>query len=134
MSGSTLHPKLRVARPTDNISALLPFYIKGLGLKVLSQFTNHNGFDGTIIGHENALYHLEFTKAEGHTAGRAPTEDNLLVFYIPDQDEWNAAVKRMKHAGFEPVKSFNPYWEDKGLTFEDPDGWRVVLQRMEWNM
>jgi hypothetical protein len=21
----------------------------------------------------------------------------------------------------------NPYWEERGITIEDPDGWRVVL-------
>ncbi len=123
---------LRVARPTDNISALLPFYISGLGFKILSQFENHSGFTGAILGHERAPYHLEFTTAEGHTAGRAPSQDNLLVFYIPEASEWHDAVNRMKEAGFQAVKSFNPWWDDKGYTFEDPDGWRVVLQGSEW--
>jgi len=31
------------------------------------------------------------------------------------------------------VKAFNPYWDRKGLTFEDPDGYRVVLENEEWN-
>ena len=35
-------------------------------------------------------------------------------------------------AGFEPVTAFNPYWERDGLTFEDPDGYRVVLQNAAW--
>jgi hypothetical protein len=34
----------------------------------------------------------------------------------------------MLAAGFVPVPSFNPYWDRAGLTFEDPDGYRVVLQ------
>ena len=31
-----------------------------------------------------------------------------------------------------PVKAFNPYWDRKGKTFEDPDGYRVVLQQASW--
>jgi len=27
----------------------------------------------------------------------------------------------------------NPYWDRCGLTFEDPDGYRVVLQRENWD-
>ena len=43
--------------------------------------------DGVMRGHEGASYHLEFTRKRGHTAGRAPTQDNLLVFYIPDSEQ-----------------------------------------------
>jgi hypothetical protein len=52
----------------------------------------------------------------------------LLVFYLPDRPDWQVAVNRMLAAGFAPVPSFNPYWDRAGLTFEDPDGYRVVLQ------
>lgn len=40
----------------------------------------------------------------------------------------------MKDAGFEPVASFNSYWDESGRTFEDPDGYRVVLQQASWNI
>ena len=66
-------PILRVARPTDDIDALLPFYRDGLGLCVLYRFEDHDGFDGAMLGHEKAPWHLEFTRARGHRAGRAPT-------------------------------------------------------------
>ena len=66
-------------------------------------------FDGVMLGPPDAPYHLEFTKAHGHLAGRAPTADNLLVFYLRDEREWNDAVARMKKAGDEPASSLNPY-------------------------
>jgi hypothetical protein len=66
-------PKLRIARPTDNLDALLPFYQDGLGVDMLFRFENHDGFDGIILGREGAPYHLEFTRAHNHAAGRAPT-------------------------------------------------------------
>jgi hypothetical protein len=40
-------------------------------------------------------------------------------------------VKRLHDQGHAPVEPENPYWEDKSLTFEDPDGWRVVIYRGE---
>jgi catechol 2,3-dioxygenase-like lactoylglutathione lyase family enzyme len=125
-------PILRVARPSDDIDALLPFYCDGLGLRVLYRFEDHDAFDGVMLGHAEAPYHLEFTRARGHTAGRAPTADNLLVFYLPEASEWQAAVQRMQAAGFAPVRAFNPYWDRDGATFEDPDGYRVVLQKAAW--
>jgi catechol 2,3-dioxygenase-like lactoylglutathione lyase family enzyme len=129
MRGTT---KLRVARPTDNLSEVTRFYKEGLGLSELYRFENDGGFDGVMLGVPGAPYHFEFTKAHGHTAGRAPTEDNLLVFYIPDEREWTEAVERLKRLGAEPVRSFNPFWDERGVTFEDPDGYRVVLQRAAW--
>jgi catechol 2,3-dioxygenase-like lactoylglutathione lyase family enzyme len=125
-------PALRVARPTDNLEALLPFYQQGLGLTVLFRFLDHDGFDGIMLGQPGAPYHFEFTRAHGHPVGRAPTKDNLLVFYLPDRTQWQAAVDRMRSAGFDPVPSFNPYWDRNGLTFEDPDGYRLVLQNAAW--
>jgi len=125
-------PILRVARPTDNLDALQRFYEQGLGLTLLYRFTDHGGFDGVMLGREGASYHFEFTRAHGHVAGRAATSDNLLVFYLPNTDEWKAAVQRMCAAGFEPVPAFNPYWDRQGVTFEDPDGYRIVLQQGAW--
>lgn len=80
-----------------------------------------------MLGHKGAGHHLEFTAKNGHTAGRAPTDDNLLVFYLPEGDDFKEAVARMEKAGFGAVTSFNPYWDRCGKTFEDPDGYRVVL-------
>ena len=124
---------IRVARPSDNLEALRQFYCAGLGLELLYEFAGHDGFDGIMVGHRGVPYHFEFTKKVGHTVGRAPTEDNLLVFYIPDRTEWNTSVARMVASGFPPVTAFNPYWDRTGKTFEDPDGYRVVLQNAAWD-
>ena len=123
---------LRIARPTDSLEDVVRFYTDGLGLTVLGSFEDHDGFDGVMIGGRGAPYHLEFTRKLGHVAGRAPTQDHLLVFYIPDASEWRTAVDRMQTAGHKPVPSFNPYWDRSGLTFQDPDGYRVVLQNAAW--
>ncbi|GGF04342.1 VOC family protein [Hymenobacter cavernae] len=125
-------PILRVARPTNNIEALLPFYRDGLGLEVLYRFEDHNGFDGVMLGHLGFPYHFEFTHLRGHLVAGAPSPDNLLVFYLPDLGMWQQAVDRMRQHGFEPIVAYNPYWDKHGLTFEDEDGYRVVLQQGEW--
>jgi len=123
---------LRVARPSDDLDRLLAFYVDGLGFDLLYRFTDHDGFDGVMLGKAGAPYHFEFTRAAGHKAGRAPTQDNLLIFYLPDVAEWQTAIDRMCAAGFAPVASFNPYWDRDGATFEDPDGFRIVFQNAAW--
>lgn len=123
---------MRVARPTDRLAEVLRFYRDGLGFVELGMFQDHEGFDGVMFGIPGASYHLEFTRKKGHSAGCAPTQDNLLVFYLPDKLQWQAAVDRMVDAGYEPQTSFNPYWDRVGRTFEDPDGYRVVLQNTSW--
>ena len=123
---------MRVARPTDQLDEVVRFYSQGLGLTVLDSFQDHDGFDGVMLGSPGAAYHLEFTHKHGHSAGRAPTQDNLLVFYLPDMERWQEAIERMQAAGYEPVTSFNPYWDRVGRTFADPDGYRVVLQHAAW--
>jgi len=123
---------LRIARPTNDLDAMMVFYRDGLGLSELYRFENHDGFDGVMLGRPGESYHLEFTRTHGHDAGRAPGKDNLLVFYLPDRADWEAAVLRMRQHGFSPVRSFNPFWDMHGVTFEDCDGYRVVLQNTDW--
>jgi len=127
-------PKLRVARPTNNLAALRHFYVEGLGLPEQYAFANHDGFDGLMVGHPQAAYHLEFTQQAGHVVPPAPTAENLLVFYLPERPAWEAAVARMQTYGYAPVPAHNAYWDRQGLTFADPDGYRVVLQHAAWTL
>jgi hypothetical protein len=124
---------LRVARPTDILDAIVKMYRDGLDLEILGSFEDHNGFDGVMLGNAGMDYHLEFTRQRGHQVGRAPTQDNLLVFYIPDREAWKSRCQQMEAAGFKPVSSYNPYWDKVGKTFEDPDGCRVVIQNADWS-
>lgn len=122
---------LRVARPTNQLKPLVNMYAKGLGFKILGTFENHQGFDGILLGHPDMPYHFEFTHHHGTTVPPAPTQDNLLVFYLPLKEEWQQRCAAMTQAGFKSVKSYNPYWDMNGKTFEDIDGYRVVLQNTE---
>lgn len=125
-------PILRVARPTNDLKRLVPFYRDGLGFDVIAQFESHDGFDGMMFGKEGAPYHFEFTLKKNHKVPKAPSEDNLVVFYLPEKATYDSAVNRMKSAGFNAVRSFNPYWDRGGTTFEDPDGYRLVFFNGAW--
>jgi catechol 2,3-dioxygenase-like lactoylglutathione lyase family enzyme len=133
-AATAAHPILRVARPTDDLERLIHFYSEDLGFEILYRFADHDGFNGVMLGRKGAPWHLEFTRAHGHTALRAPSQDHLLVLYLPDRAVWEAAVRRMRDAGYKPVPTFNPYWDRNGATFEDPDGYRVVVQNAVWKL
>jgi catechol 2,3-dioxygenase-like lactoylglutathione lyase family enzyme len=123
----TKFTQFRVARPTDKLDQLIDFYRDGLGLTELGSFHDHDGFSGIMLGPEGETYHLEFTS---HIAGSpcpAPTKDNLLVFYFANAAQRNLVARRLLDKGYREVAPENPYWKTHGITFEDPDQWRVVL-------
>lgn len=119
--------QVRVARPTDRLEAVERFYCEGLGLRHLGGFQGHAGYDGVFIGLPGYPVHLEFTRHADGSPCPAPTRDNLLVLYIPDRNAVARMVERLSAMGHPPVAPENPYWENRGITVEDPDGWRVVL-------
>jgi YycE-like protein len=125
-------PHLRIARPVTELAATVTQYGRGLGLVELGRFEDHEGFDGVMLGLPGADFHFEFTHCRTRPVRPAPTPEDLLVFYHPAQTEWDQACSRMLEAGFIEVSSFNPYWAIKGRTFEDGDGYRVVLERDDW--
>ena len=123
---------LRIARPVTDLQRTTAMYCRGLGLRVIAEFAIHAGFDGVMLGDPASEYHFEFTHCHAHPVAPTPTAEDLIVFYIPDGNDWEAAGARMNAAGFKRVPAFNPYWDERGRTFEDPDGYRIVLQRATW--
>ncbi|WP_406233788.1 VOC family protein [Nocardia sp. NBC_01009] len=120
--------QVRIARPTDRLAAVVRFYVEGLGLRELYRFENHAGYDGVMLGLPGAGYHLEFTTHADGSPGDAPSAENLLVLYFSGESQMYDVAQRLGDFGVEPVAAENPYWaEHGGLTFPDPDGWRVVL-------
>jgi len=107
-------------------------YRAGLGLDELGRFENHEGFDGVMLGHPALPYHFEFTYCRAHPVAPTPTAEDLVVFYLPDPGEWQRRCAAMLAAEFREVPPFNPYWKLRGRTFEDDDGYRVVLEHSEW--
>lgn len=119
--------QVRVARPTDRLEEVVSFYCDALGLEQIGSFEGHAGYDGVMIGLPGSDYHLEFTRHAVGSPCPAPSRDNLLVLYIPDRAAIERAIERLNAHGHQPVAPENPYWEERGVTFQDPEGWRVVL-------
>ncbi len=123
---------LRVARPVSNLARAAHMYCQALQMRVLTSFQDHAGFDGIIVGNPGAGYHFEFTFCRDHPIAPSATVEDLTIFYIASERAWEEACARMTATGFRQVPAFNPYWEVRGRTYADPDGYRVVLQQSEW--
>lgn len=126
-------PHLRIARPVSDLDRTLRMYVEGLGLRELGGFRDHDGFDGVMLGEPGAGHHLEFTVCRHHPVQPAPTPEDLLVVYIPDPAAWGRRCEALLSAGFQEVSSFNPYWSQRGRTFVDADGYRLVVERDSWS-
>ena len=124
---------LRIARPVTDLIRAQAMYCAGLGLKLIGSFEDHQGFDGIMLGQNGLNYHFEFTHCRRHPVTPSPTPEDLTVFYMPNASEWQSTCARMLAAGFQQVASLNPYWDVRGCTFEDSDGYRVVLQNASWS-
>ena len=119
--------QIRIARPTANLEEVVAFYRNCLGLAVLGHFEEHAGYSGVMLGLPDHRTHLEFTHMVDGSPCKAPTKDNLLVLYISNPEVFRTAVDHLVGKGHLPVEPENPYWKSRSKTFEDPDGWRVVL-------
>jgi len=120
--------QLRVARHTERLEEVVAFYRDGLGLRELGGFRDHAGYDGVFLEVPGTGAHLELT-AGGEHGAPAPHPESLLVLYLGDEAAVHEAAARL---GADPVAPANPYWQEHGLTFEDPDGFRVVLVPDAW--
>jgi catechol 2,3-dioxygenase-like lactoylglutathione lyase family enzyme len=120
--------QLRVARHTDRLDEVVAFYREGIGLTEVGGFRDHAGYDGVFLGVPGIGTHLELTAGGVHGAP-APDPESLLVLYLGDDEAMQTVVARL---GVDPIPPANPYWAEHGLTFQDPDGFRVVLVPERW--
>ncbi len=122
--------QLRVARHTERLDDLVGFYRDGLGLTEVGGFKDHDGYGGVFLEVPGTGAHLELTAGGEHRAA-VPHPESLLVLYLGDDQAVRAVSSRLRA---DPVASANPYWDEHGVTFADPDGCRVVLVPERWDL
>jgi len=118
--------KFRIARHTKDLNRIIDFYGRILGLKVLGEFKDHYNYNGVFLGIPGESWHLEFT-VSNEPPSHSSDDDDLLVFYAESLDEFNKIKERLVANHVRHVRPKNPYWEKNGITFEDPDGFRIVI-------
>jgi catechol 2,3-dioxygenase-like lactoylglutathione lyase family enzyme len=120
--------QLRVARHTERLDEVVRFYRDGIGLPAIGGFQDHEGYEGVFLELPGTGAHLELTAGGGQEAP-SPHPESLLVLYLGDAEAVQAVMSRLR---VDPIRSANPYWEEHGLTVQDPDGFRVVLVPERW--
>jgi hypothetical protein len=91
---------------------------------VVGGFERHDGYDGVFLALPGGA-ELELTA--GPAQPSPGTDEDLLVLYVETPEEVDAVGARLTAAGAVAVTAANPYWQRWGLTFLDPDGYRLVI-------
>jgi hypothetical protein len=97
---------------------------------LLGEFKNHSGYDGVFIGKKEADWHLEFTQTNEKVDHKFD-DDDLLVFYLETQVDCDKLIERMVKNNISPSIAKNPYWQENGITFKDPDEYYVVISKIK---
>ncbi|MDP5198854.1 VOC family protein [Flavobacterium sp. DG2-3] len=121
---------LRVARHTNNLKEIENFYVNVLGFERLGGFQNHNNYDGVFIGRPDLDWHFEFTQSETK-AVHVFDEDDLLVLYPDTIRKYNMLYIQIMEHNIEFIEAVNPYWNENGRMFLDPDGYRIVISPLK---
>ncbi|WP_084106016.1 VOC family protein [Demequina sp. NBRC 110056] len=123
---------MRLARPTRDIDAAVRFWVDGLGMTLQGRKLEDGApyEELAFVGWPEAAWHLEIVKDA--VVSPNPTEEDLLVLYLAGPID-EALIGRIKAAGGAAVEARNPYWNEHGVTVEDPDGYRLVLSTRDWS-
>lgn len=115
---------VRLARPARDLTRSTRFYGDLIGLRALGGFNNHDGYNGVFFALPGGAQ-LELTAGPAQPA--PSTDEDLLVLYVQTWAEVAAIGARLTAAGVTRIPNRNPYWNRSGLTFLDPDGYRLVI-------
>lgn len=121
---------LRVARHTNDLGKMVDFYVNLLGFELLADFQNHNDYDGVFIGKSGLDWHFEFTKSK-EKANHTFDQDDVIVIYPKSILDYDQLISRLVHNDISIITSNNPFWNENGKMFLDPDGYRIVLSPLK---
>ncbi|KFF04608.1 VOC family protein [Flavobacterium reichenbachii] len=121
---------LRVARHTNDLDRIEKFYVDILGFERLGGFQKHNNYDGIFIGKSGLDWHFEFTQSETN-ANHTFDEDDVIVLYPKTILDYNELIKRLLQCNISSIHAINPFWNENGKMFLDPDGYRIVVSPLK---
>jgi GNAT superfamily N-acetyltransferase len=114
---------VRFARPSGALEECRHFYEEVVGLDVLFEFTDHDGYDGVVLGLPDRSVQLELIRFRDRPAAAADPED-ALVIYVEDV----AALRERLTGHTDLLVPENPYWVRAGaFTIVDPDARHVLV-------
>jgi catechol 2,3-dioxygenase-like lactoylglutathione lyase family enzyme len=121
--------RVRIARPTVDLVASRHFYEHLIGLPVLAEFADHEGFDGVVFALSGRVQFELVTDPHDHAP--APTVEDLLVLSLDEATTADVTNRLTEYGVIEVMNgtaTVNPYWWRAGArVFVDPDGYRVLI-------
>ncbi|RKR05381.1 glyoxalase/bleomycin resistance protein/dioxygenase superfamily protein [Flavobacterium sp. 90] len=121
---------LRVARHTDDLERIVNFYVDILGFELLGDFQNHNNYDGVFVGKSGLDWHFEFTKSH-EKANHTFDQDDVIVLYPKSIIDYDVLISQLLHNNISIITASNPFWNENGKMFLDPDGYRIVVSPLK---
>lgn len=121
---------LRVARHTDDLERIENFYVNILGFERLGGFQNHNNYDGIFIGKSGSDWHFEFTQSV-EKARHIFDADDVMVLYPKSIYEYKELINIVLRNNISIITANNPFWNENGKMFQDPDGYRIVISPLK---
>lgn len=121
---------LRVARHTNDLQRIENFYVDILGFERLGGFQNHQNYDGVFIGKSGLDWHFEFTQSESK-AKHTFDEEDVIVLYPKTISDYNELENKLVRNNISIITAINPYWNQNGKMFQDPDGYRIVISPLK---
>ena len=106
------------------------FYVNILGFERLGGFQNHNNYDGVFIGKSDLDWHFEFTQSE-EKVNHTFDEDDVTVLYPATISEYDIFINRLTDNKISFITSKNPFWNNNGKMFLDPDDFRIVVSHLK---
>ena len=130
----TAVPTLRVAGVRATISMRsLPFYERGLGCVVLYRFeSTTTASTGSSSG---AKGRLTISSSPGRTGTPPGARRRSTIWSCSISPTRTNGTPRSGGCTMRASRRFRrsiPLWDRDGVTFEDPDGYRIVFQRAAW--
>ncbi|MDF1697657.1 MAG: VOC family protein [Saprospiraceae bacterium] len=122
--------EFRSARHTNDLGLITDFYTSIIGLDILFNFENHNGYSGVFLGKANHSWHLEFTSSKTQAHHVFDSED-LLVFYPLEKSEYDTIIERIEKYNIKKNRPNNPFWMDNGVYIKDPDGFGIIVSNFK---
>jgi len=58
-------------------------------------------------------------------------EEDVLVFYPNTRLEYEHILEKINNFSIKIIEAKNPYWNENGKMFLDPDGYRIVISDLK---
>ncbi|MGW0359390.1 GNAT family N-acetyltransferase [Nocardia nova] len=120
---------IRFARGTWLLSESSRFYREIVGLPVLAEFHDHDGYDGVVFALPDSSTQWELvTPPRPAASSEQPDREHAMVVYLAEPSAVETIRSRLGSSALHPFVPENPYWTRRGaFGVLDPDGWPVIF-------